>query len=75
MSHELSFGVGAWSDTQVTIKTYRPLDDAGASLLSAASSVYMASMFGLAGMFPIQYMQAIMSGQVCTNVLYDCHLT
>lgn len=37
-------------------------------ILSAASSVYMASMFGLAGMFPIQYMQAIMSGQAIGGV-------
>ncbi|XP_048732336.2 equilibrative nucleoside transporter 1-like [Ostrea edulis] len=37
-------------------------------VLSAASSVYMASMFGLAGMFPIKYMQAIMSGQAVGGV-------
>lgn len=37
-------------------------------ILSAASSVYMASMFGLGGMFPIKYMQAVMSGQAVGGV-------
>ncbi|KAK3093462.1 hypothetical protein FSP39_016022 [Pinctada imbricata] len=35
---------------------------------SSASSVFSASMFGLAGMFPVKYMQAVMSGQAIGGV-------